>query len=117
MKDEFKKPWIKALRSTKYSQARGMLCDDKGGRCCLGVAQDIFNLTQDEGGDELLDGPSARKLGITRAQQDLLATLNDGSRHSPSIVRTAKAMGIDKLPPEGAPRTFRQIANFIEKYL
>lgn len=32
-----KDKWLKALRSGKYKQGQGMLRDDEGGYCCLGV--------------------------------------------------------------------------------
>jgi len=31
------KAWVKALRSGKFKQAKGVLKSDKGGYCCLGV--------------------------------------------------------------------------------
>lgn len=46
MKKEVAEKWTEALRSGKYEQGRGALCQDKksGGRafCCLGVLCDLY---------------------------------------------------------------------------
>jgi hypothetical protein len=38
---EFKTKWLEALRSGKYRQTAGVLNNNDGGFCCLGVAYDI----------------------------------------------------------------------------
>lgn len=35
------KRWIKALRSGKYKQGKGVLCSERGNYCCLGVYADV----------------------------------------------------------------------------
>lgn len=37
---DVKKKWLKALRSGKYKQTKGTLCDGKG-YCCLGVLEQV----------------------------------------------------------------------------
>ena len=41
MKPEIKKRWLEALRSGKYTQARGYMKQD-GSHCCLGVLSDLY---------------------------------------------------------------------------
>lgn len=41
LEPEFKKKWVDALQSNKYSQTHGILKDNIG-FCCLGVAEDIM---------------------------------------------------------------------------
>ena len=36
-----KKVWLAALRSGKYNHTPGVLCDGKGGYCCIGVLAEI----------------------------------------------------------------------------
>lgn len=44
MEKEIAKDCVKALRSGKYKQAKGMLKSNLGGYCCLGVLCDISGL-------------------------------------------------------------------------
>lgn len=83
-----KEVWVAALRSRKYRQGRGQLCDKNGRMCCLGV---LIDVTQD--GEWNLDGeifgysydgnpglPSdsvRRNVGLTDVQAHQLADLND----------------------------------------
>lgn len=39
------KMWVKALRSGKYKQGKGMLKSKDGEYCCLGVACDLYRKT------------------------------------------------------------------------
>lgn len=41
MNPEIKAKWVAALRSGAYQQATGVLRDEKGGYCCLGVLCDL----------------------------------------------------------------------------
>lgn len=41
MKKEVMELWVKALRSGEYKQAKGVLQNDRGGYCCLGVLCDV----------------------------------------------------------------------------
>lgn len=42
MTSELKSEWVKALRSGEYKQGFGMLRDNGGGHCCLGVLGDLL---------------------------------------------------------------------------
>lgn len=45
MNPEIKKKWLEALRSGKYEQTTGKLCEKNGdfeGYCCLGVLTDLY---------------------------------------------------------------------------
>jgi len=46
MKKNIMKKWVEALRSTKYTKGRGVLCEmkDNGNKtfCCLGVLCDLY---------------------------------------------------------------------------
>jgi hypothetical protein len=49
MLSEFAKEWVKALRSGKYKQTKGVLYEaDRNAFCCLGVACDISGLPPEE---------------------------------------------------------------------
>ena len=37
-----RKRWVEALRSGEYMQAQEVLCDGKGGYCCLGVLCEVY---------------------------------------------------------------------------
>lgn len=43
MNPEIKSDWVKALRSGKYKQGRGLLRNDNDGYCCLGVLCDLHS--------------------------------------------------------------------------
>ena len=101
------KAWIAALRSGKYHQVDGQLCEVRGNQtfhCCLGVACrvmhkngvniDMFN----DGNNVLFDGEMCHlnnelrtELTITLDEQEKLVRMNDEDRAS-----------------------FREIADFIE---
>lgn len=46
MDKKIKAKWLRALRSGKYKQAKGVLRTEKGGFCCLGVLCDVVDKTQ-----------------------------------------------------------------------
>lgn len=113
MDKKVKKEWIAALRSGEYKRCRNVLHDGEG-FCCLGVLLDIaydgdwvsipngcgtprWRL----GNEELLpSGSFLRRVGISDDNARQLAHMNDGT---------------DTLSGKG--RSFRQIANWIEKNL
>lgn len=92
--------WVAALRSGNYSQTSHVLCDGRGGYCCLGVLCDIYEeetgetLPKEESGrykvseETLLDFPQIQEwVGLKGTQGEfatradinfrLLTTLND----------------------------------------
>jgi hypothetical protein len=100
MNKRLKTKWVKALRSGKYSQARGTLKNFNlvGGEkftsyCCLGVLKEIEPKIRRSSDKELL-GPSC---GIDIDTQYKLAAMNDGL--------------------ERKQKSFRAIATWIEKNL
>lgn len=112
---EFKKKWLVALRSGKYKQASGSLCN-KRGYCCLGVAarsQGIANKWFENKGyyetswrfenwdriKRLIPEQLLGALEINSTVQ-ILANMNDGTGDY-----------VDK------PKSFKQIANWIENNL
>lgn len=46
MTPEFKAKWLEALRSGKYQQAHGVMRDENGCMCCLGVAAELIDPTK-----------------------------------------------------------------------
>ncbi len=92
MNKKLKAAWVKALRSGKYRQVRGMLHHKGHGNsyCCLGVLCDVaekttkFKADRDEYGrivGGLLDDQPSR-FGLRRYQRDKLVELNDKAKLS-----------------------------------
>jgi hypothetical protein len=107
---EFAEKWVKALRSKKYKQGVGYLCDD-GTYCCLGVAAMISGLDESEIEykkvlqpefatgkipDEIIGNASDKKL------IGFLVTKNDGQENA-------------ETNPNGEKWGFRKIASWIEQ--
>lgn len=108
---EFKEKWVAALRSGKYKQGAGKLFSDASNTyCCLGVAcivagvprRDIQSLPTIPLGEKWGNVPSLLKGTKTAAD---LAVLNDGMR------------GLDREEIIEPPRSFDEIANYIEDNL
>lgn len=126
---EVKTKWLKALRSGKYQQTVGTLCDNKG-YCCLGVLQKAVEgkVEEDEYSDSGFRGePSStfwNRLGaevdeigemaddendfVKDKQLSRLMKMNDGmkwyDRKKNKMVQTRK-------------RNFNNIADWIEKHV
>lgn len=68
---DFKK-WMRALRSGKYDQGRGLLQDAHGGFCCLGVACEILISKEDidRDMDRNYTGDKQRMTGAIPADQE-----------------------------------------------
>jgi len=88
MNEEWRKPWVEALRSGKYAQAGGALRSGEGeGFCCLGVLADICELGKWDfknyyvvdgcRNDEILPTALAEIMGLGGETQRDLAKLND----------------------------------------
>lgn len=82
--------WIAALRSGKYKQGLGLLNDEQGGFCCLGV---LCDLAGRDGGPSWegrqfmgricsLPENLQRFMGISYSQEKELMRLNDHERRS-----------------------------------
>jgi hypothetical protein len=99
MKAKLRNKWTTALRSGEYRQCRGALRDGKGGFCCLGVlrlvgAQNGIRIRKSRKGELLTES-----CGLSTTEQNVLANMNDGGSYGEN------------------PKTFAQIANYIENTL
>lgn len=92
MDAKIKAKWVTALRSGKYKQAHGTLCESDGALCCIGVGA----VVADKSFKPVLGatGRAAAVIGLTPEEREKLVELND----------------IDR-------KTFRGIAAYIEKNL
>lgn len=96
MDAKIKKKWVKALRSGKYRQAQGNLCNVDKHRhqkhCCLGVLLEVCNIPKERpsgdwnthfeyltpcGREDSNLGSYGQQLGISMEQQTKLVDLND----------------------------------------
>jgi len=77
---KLKKQWVSALRSGKYKQGMGQLCEDRR-YCCLGVLGSITGLLHKQkisGKDAILTDHNGSLIeGLDCDIQDKLAQLND----------------------------------------
>ena len=131
-KKEFMKLWVKALRSGKYEQGEGMLCQNNK-YCCLGVACDLAEkhkvrkLERREGNgiviwdEETGELPTALQdfLGMSASgdfdiNKDFadLASLNDGGYPS-GVIQVHDGKIVVR---EGRKMSFKNIARVIETY-
>ena len=110
MKKKLKKQWIKALRSGKYTQGPGELCNTQDNtHCCLGVLCEVaikenhkiirtkeghYNLNKKMSVDDRLDKAMLIHFGLDSKTQIQLIEMNDENRLS-----------------------FKEIANYIEENL
>ncbi len=124
MNKKVKKLWVAALNSGNYKQCRGQLNDCIGGYCCLGV---LCDLHAEETGQEwtagghyltavghlpnsviewagLDKGGGAVETHLQGTKYQCLTNMNDGQRPTGGEGR-------------GPRRSFKQIANWINKYL
>lgn len=76
--------WIKSLKSGDYRQScSGDLCfmgsDGFVAYCCLGVAQEIFDIDSEDDDHVYLNSDQCvHNLGLSYEQQQQLASMNDG---------------------------------------
>lgn len=146
MKKRVLTKWLKALRSGKYKQGRGALCqiDKKGNEsfCCLGVLCDLYNKEQKRNKKKGLTieklPAEASCIGTLSPKSTVVQSYNDCDGTLPNVVidwagfREANADGVFNsiaLPelitlndgsqldwgPKTKPRSFKQIADIIEK--
>ena len=88
MKPEIKRELVKALRSGKYQQGRGVLCDHTGAMCCLGVLMDvaidtywehldIFTCWSIEGAVVMPTRKQLEAVGLSPIDANTLSEMND----------------------------------------
>lgn len=112
--------WLEALRSGEYVQGKEALSSDTNvdgvhPYCCLGILCEVspdIDLMRNDNGDAYVEeiknqpdfGGLTQKMlpmvGLTSSEQVLLANMNDGSGHF-----------------EDDPRTFTEIADWIEQHV
>jgi hypothetical protein len=121
MTPEQKQKWIEALRSGKYKQGRGKLCE-KGEYCCLGVLLDVLapekwedvpnkpyavHSWSDEEGTEL-ETTGLQMTGMRAKTMEHLIHLNDGWDGAVPSGETQVSI---------EAQSFVQIADYIEQNL
>ena len=108
MKTRLVNKWVDALRSGEYKQGKGQLktSEEDGAtkHCCLGVAKEVFNLEEADGGS--LRG-SYEKLGLNFAHGDLiipgcsidieLVVLNDSYHFDAYDQRVSEPLTFDEI--------------------
>jgi len=108
MDKELKKKWVDALRSGKYEQGRGYLCNE-GLYCCVGVLAEIKGIPKHkaeasdslylyQGQKNMLPAITLYELGLTDDKVHVLVDMNDGGHNHNG-------------------KSFIEIANYIERYL
>lgn len=101
---KFKKDWLKALRSGNYKQGESELRASNNTYCCLGVAAHIAGCKSitSKGWIENTRGLSQPIRGIIKV---------------PEILRGTKGIPRKLANMNDRGKTFKQIANYIEKNL
>jgi hypothetical protein len=98
---ELKAKWIEALRSDRYKQARTALHKIKGGGfCCLGVLCDVIDSTSWE-----------------KKAAEGVFTWRDSDWYPPESVLPRETSRYFARLNDDERRTFKTIANAVEKYL
>ena len=135
LRPEVKKRWLKALRSGKYEQTTGTLCepDSKGkpqAYCCLGVLCDIHRQSRRQKGDKWeeydssalryhgADGLLPEKVINWAFTSSTIAGLEAEGEDPKSVLEDIdipKAGSLAELNDEG--KSFKEIATVIEKHL
>lgn len=106
---KFKEKWLKALRSGEYEQGRQTLLNNDGQYCCLGVACSLKNIP-----DKNILGwgmPSSSFIKDSRLPKFL------DSKYDMSFMEELASMNDGNEEEGKKPRSFKQIANWIEKNL
>lgn len=109
MNKALKKKWLKALRSGEYEQTESVLLEygeRHDGFCCLGVLLDVMGCEWDDIGQPWLNGIQLSDGGYDLINETIGEEKND------SCARDAL---VDMNDIQG--RSFKQIANYIEKHL
>jgi hypothetical protein len=101
MKASLKRKWVEALRSGKYQQGTCRLRTRENGYCCLGVLAKVVTGRAPKAEAACYYGASQGL--ITDAQETRLANFNDGFER--------------KNGTYADPKTFKQIAAYIERYV
>lgn len=120
MDQQFKREWTAALRSGKYEQAQGRLCDLDGKHCCLGVAYrvqpDVIEIPYDYGTSFALTPPDADHLGgVAFLEDEMLARIGVVQFEADGETHTAEYEALwECAHSNDAGKTFAQIADYID---
>ena len=112
--EPFKTDWLKDLRSGEYGQTSGQLTDFNGNYCCLGIACKTAGYK-----DYILKGINGISAGVINKGDDGSCLKYDLKK----VPKQIKGGSFDNDVVEfltlsnDAGATFKQIANWIEKYL
>lgn len=144
MDAKVKQLWITKLKSGAVKQAHGMLEDDKGRMCCLGVLMDVqgrkptewAEFARNDDDDELnaadniqgllqtAEVPDEFAAALPVNEQDILAGLNDGTFKNYDLKRMQEEANLRLVLARGYTMeqlqtawTFKKIAAYIERWL
>lgn len=114
MNQEIKEQWVEALRSGKYKQGQGQLRDDNNKFCCLGVLCNLHAQAHPEIAAQQED-PSSYLGGYEFPPKEVLKWAGLNSEEGEFVDEKGEGQSLAELNDEG--RTFRYLANRIEKFL
>lgn len=103
MKKKDAMKWVNALRSGKYKQGKGELCNENGEMCCLGVLNHIFPKLKLAGGSNNILVNHGR-----------IGLITDGGRLKNSSVYLCNLNDIGRDAGLAKPLTFDEIADVIQ---
>jgi hypothetical protein len=118
MKAALKKKWIAALRSGKYKQGDSALRLESEGEsqfCCLGVLADVAGLRWHAKGPQ-----GEREFWLGSFKRDTCDTMLPplfAAEHDLGHPNATKSIQLDLASMNDTGRTFKEIANWIEKNL
>lgn len=100
--------WVEALRHGGFNQARGVLRDDAGAMCCLGVAQVVAMnhgwSDPEHWGEHTMDTDIAE--GFYGIYSDPFLTLADGSHSHAATCNDRQDMTFDEIA-DAVERTYK----------
>lgn len=115
MKPKIKAKWLEALRSGKYKQTKKVLKDSTG-YCCLGVLCDIHRKTiKKKGWDKVLHSNNLKYYNqIEILPENVLKWAGIEDENGKFKYKNGETEYLTNLNDNG--KSFKQIANIIEKY-
>ena len=119
MNSRIKKMWLKALRSGKYKQARRAMMSNFGGEtkyCCLGVLADLYEKDTGKKCRQLNENSDYPKASVAKWAGIDPRRGFAGMICDPYVTVAGEETTLSKLNDEKT-KSFKQIANVIEKHL
>jgi len=113
---KFKEKWVAALRSGKYKQGESYLYNaDDNSWCCIGVAANVCGI----GKDKLDEGGY-----VENSSYKLMEAVKSGKKYPTMLIGSGsenalvnKLAGFNDGFDNSKPKSFKWIANYIERYL